>query len=194
MSVCPAPVSPLLRLLCCTYTFIHFYTGSLGVISLHCTACSALHSLGTTRRNDRLLVQWTMSDVQCSATNSIGSNTVSVLKELEAEHFFALNLQSSISAISQTLPPLSLLSDPLCNVQSPKHIGFACCVYCRECCSLTGHYFPGWRILVRGLHTVEGEDGTVTKGRTSIRDREQQAQRELESFVLEKSVDWHNVC
>ena len=71
-----------------------------------------------------------MSDVQCSATNSIGSNTVSVLKELEAEHFFALNLQSSISAISQTLPPLSLFSDPLCNVQSPKHIGFACCVYC----------------------------------------------------------------
>lgn len=42
--------------------------------------------------------------------------------------------------------------------------------------------------------TVLGEDGTVTKGRTSIRDREQQAQRELESFVLEKSVDWHNVC
>ena len=39
-----------------------------------------------------------------------------------------------------------------------------------------------------------GEDGTVTKGRTSIRDGEQQAQRELESFVLEKSVDWHNVC
>ena len=71
-----------------------------------------------------------MSNVQCSATNSIGSNTVSVLKELEAEHFFALNLQSSISAISQTLPPLSLFSDPLCNVQSPKHIGFACCVYC----------------------------------------------------------------
>ena len=42
--------------------------------------------------------------------------------------------------------------------------------------------------------TVLGEDGTVTKGRTSIRDREQQAQRELESFVLERSVDWHNVC
>ena len=30
-----------------------------------------------------------------------------MLKELEAEHFFALNWQSSISAISQTLPPLS---------------------------------------------------------------------------------------
>ena len=39
-----------------------------------------------------------------------------------------------------------------------------------------------------------GEDGTVTKGRTSIRDREKQAQRELESFVLEKSVDGLNVC
>ena len=45
-----------------------------------------------------------------------------------------------------------------------------------------------------GATVVLGEDGTVTKGRTSIRDGEQQAQRELESFVLERSVDWHNVC
>ena len=41
---------------------------------------------------------------------------------------------------------------------------------------------------------MEGEDGTVTKSRTSIRDREQQAQRELESFCAGKSVDWHNVA
>ena len=117
-----------------------------------------------------------------------------VLKELEAEHFFALNLKSSTSAISSPPPPvhrptlqctfsqahLICAAMYMCVLQSGNSVSFGVfldrLLLSRVTYSTT--YYPRYCDRVHN----------VTKGRTSIRNREQPAQRELESFCAGKKV------
>ena len=102
-----------------------------------------------------------------------------MLKELEAEHFFALNLQSRTYqrylwdfASSLQRPTLQ------CTFSQAHRI----CALCTAEYSLTARYFRGWRFLLQatvGMGTAV-HSAQCHKGPHKQRDREQ-AQRELES-------------
>ena len=99
----------------------------------------------------------------------------SVLKELEAEQFFALDLQSSISAISQTLPPLSSVTySAMYTRPSTSDLHVVCVLQrvfldrpllSRVTYSSTGYTGAGrGRHCHKGPHKHKGQRAASTKG------------------------------
>ena len=184
MSVCPVPVSPPSPLspLHCT---------DLSVTLHNFVSCTTQPCHSTTR-NDRLLLQWTVPcTMQCYELN-IGSSTLCSKSWRQS---------TSLHSTCRVAPALSLrllllFINLLCNVHSAKHTWFAqrCICVLQSGNSLSFGVFLDRLLLSRVTYSTTYYPllwprtvvHNVTKGRTSIRNREQQAQRELESFCAGK--------